>query len=195
MKHVDPYPRWYTPVKWLLPISLALLSGLGVFLALVNILPVPAAFGTLAWMPALYASMTGTKAVAFLSLSTGMVSAFVGVLSSFILRSTVLFYVNELRGTQAAKVQEYAAELEDKIAKLENVLALTAEENEKLRRGFYEDDELDEEGVDPLILSQGDSPSARRVSLEEAPSLRDDDDLAGSQEKPANRSQSPNAMH
>ncbi|HET9843898.1 MAG TPA: hypothetical protein VFP93_04505 [Gammaproteobacteria bacterium] len=115
---VDPYPNWYTPLKWLIPLALSLSAGIGMGLLILNVVSVPVAFGQLAWLPALYASMTGMKALTFLALSCGLVGTFTGVISAFLLRSTVLFFMNEYRGTQGQKAQERINELEDTIAQM-----------------------------------------------------------------------------
>lgn len=111
-KYVDPYPRWYTAVKWLVPLSLAIGSGLVVGLAILGILPIPFAFGKLAWLPAVYASLDTMKAVVLLGIGTTAVSAIVGLATAFLLRATVLFQVNEMRGTQGQSAQQRIEDLE-----------------------------------------------------------------------------------
>ncbi len=111
-KYVDPAPRWYTPLKWLLPISMALGVALITTTAILGILPIPMMFGKLAWLPAVYASQEGLKAAAMITVLPTLLASFVGLSTSMLVRSTILFSVNERRAYQGDKAQLEVANLE-----------------------------------------------------------------------------------
>ncbi len=146
---VDKYPRWYTPVKWLLPISLAMLAATIVATAILGILPIPFAFGKLAWLPAIYASLETGKAAALLIGATASVASIVGFMTSFIARSTILFHVNETIGTQGQKAQE-------QIDELNKVIQFQEEQRNLMREKSAHDNALHEthpRGRRPIIPS------------------------------------------
>lgn len=118
---VDKYPLWYVAVKWLLPISLSLMVGLTLGLAITGVLPIPAMMGKAAWLPAIYSSLDTFKAAGMLFGLSGAASAVVGLTSSFILRATVLFQLNEQMGIQAQLAQEALDRLHEKYYELDEL--------------------------------------------------------------------------
>lgn len=129
----DTFPWWYTLVKWGIPLGLSTLTGVGVGLMLTGSVGMPAFFGMLKWAPAFYASLEGVTAIAVLGLASTVLASTVGVLSSFILRGSILFPLTEAIATNAqfskdslTKEHETLVQtLEEKLAKTGSALQQT----------------------------------------------------------------------
>lgn len=91
----DTFPWWYSSLKWGLPLGLAAFTGIGAGLMITGSVGMPAFFGMLKWAPAFYASLEGFSAIAVLGAVTAGLASTVGVMSSFILRGTLLFPLAE----------------------------------------------------------------------------------------------------
>lgn len=130
---VDPYPAWYRPLKWLLPISVALLAGLTLGLATTGVLPIPAMMGKAVWLPVIYSSLDTLQAVGMLLGLTSALSSVVGLSLFYGLRATVLFDMNEKRGWQGQKAQERVDELNADVAEWAEYGLKLREENKLLK--------------------------------------------------------------
>lgn len=156
--YVEPYPRWYTPVKWLIPIVLGLSAGTLVSFSLMGIIPISASFGKLAWLPAIYKSLEGIKAMAVLGGAFSLVGSFVGVSTAFVLRATVLFHENEKRGTQAQLAQH---EIDKSYEVIEDLMAQNKELQDRL--GSQSDDHY---FINPVLPSRRKASSSEDEELE-----------------------------
>lgn len=99
----DSFPGWYSMLKWGVPLSLAAVSGVGTGMMLTGSIGMPAFFGMLKWAPAFYASLEGFSSIAVLGMASTFIASTVGVLSSFILRGTILFPLTETIATNAQR--------------------------------------------------------------------------------------------
>lgn len=64
---VRPFPRWYTPVKWFIPLALTFVALLLTAFMVTGMMALPAIFSMLDWLPALYQGMESLGAFMLLS--------------------------------------------------------------------------------------------------------------------------------
>lgn len=129
----DTFPWWYTLVKWGIPLGLAASTGVGAGLMLTGTVGMPAFFGMLKWAPAFFSSLEGFSAIAVLGLTSTVLASTVGVVSSFILRGSILFPLTEAIATNSQHSKESMSKehltltqaLEEKLAKTGNALQQT----------------------------------------------------------------------
>lgn len=129
----DTFPSWYTLVKWGIPIGLAAFTGIGAGLMLTGSIGMPAFFGMLKWAPAFYSTLEGASAIAVLGLTSTVLACTIGVLSSFILRGSILFPLTEAiasnaQHTKASMTKEHETlmqTLEEKLHKTGTALQQT----------------------------------------------------------------------
>lgn len=101
--NVFKYPRWYTLLKWGVPLGLSFITATWLGLVIVGSFPA-AAF--LAWAPTLYQGTAGLEAALALSVSMCAVACWVGVLTSIFVRGVILFQVNENLATASVSYIE-----------------------------------------------------------------------------------------
>ncbi len=123
----DSFPGWYSMLKWGVPFGLAAVSGIGTGMLLTGSIGMPAFFGMLRWAPAFYASLEGFSSIAVLGTASTVMASTVGVLSSFVLRGTVLFPLSETIATNAQRSNQNT---QIKLQQLEDTLAKRCEEAE-----------------------------------------------------------------
>jgi hypothetical protein len=99
----DSFPSWYSMLKWGVPLGLAAVSGIGTGMLLTGSIGMPAFFGMLKWAPAFYASLEGFSSIAVLGIASTVMASTVGVMSSFVLRGTILFPLTETIATNAQR--------------------------------------------------------------------------------------------
>ncbi|MBS0287923.1 MAG: hypothetical protein JSR17_11540 [Proteobacteria bacterium] len=124
------FPWWYTWVKWVLPITLALASSAWLGLTLTATIP---AFGMLKWAPVFFSSLEGLASLTVLTVSMGAIASMVGIATSVLARA-VLSPVNE---EIAKNNHDLVAVYKIRFADLENQL------NELKRSSAQERDEAD----------------------------------------------------
>lgn len=156
------FPRWYTPVKWGVPITVGVLSGLLFALMVMNVTALPASLAMLQWLPAMYQSLESLGAFTLLALSFGIVSTMSTMLISVLTRVCLYQYVenlavdnlngiefmNKFRSMMQDKNKDGEAEKDKQQAELEDALvhanqnrqtlmqqnAVLQADNEKLRK-------------------------------------------------------------
>ncbi len=123
-KNNDSFPRWYSWLKWGVPIGLGVATGTWAGLTLLGTIP---AFGMLKWAPVFFSSLEGASAAAVFTLVTGAASSMVGLVSSLLVRAG-LFQVTE---NLATKNLHRADDLENKLGELDTKLKTLREESDK----------------------------------------------------------------
>lgn len=142
----DTFPWWYTPVKWGIPLGLAAFAGVGTGLLLTGSVGMPAFFGMLKWAPAFFSSLEGFSAIAVLGMATSAMASTVGVVSSFLLRATLLFPLTETIATNAQRTHhdlqtsnQLAIEsLQKRLQEANEVVESTDKELKQVTTKYYE---------------------------------------------------------
>ncbi|MGE4349965.1 MAG: hypothetical protein AB7D28_09390 [Candidatus Berkiella sp.] len=140
---VRPFPRWYTPVKWFIPLGLTFVAVLLTAFMVTGMMPLPAIFSMLDWLPALYQGMESLGA--FMLLSSALFT--VGTMSMMAISSLTklfLFQYVENMATDNLNGSQYLSQLKEVIdtekekqiktrqMDLENALLKADEENQAL---------------------------------------------------------------
>ncbi len=87
----NTFPWWYTWLKWMLPITLAIAASAWLGLTLTAAIP---AYGMLKWAPVFFSSLEGFSSFAVLTLAMGAIASMTGLASSVLVRAA-LFNVTE----------------------------------------------------------------------------------------------------
>lgn len=135
------FPWWYFWVKWMLPLSLAILAGAGVGFTLTGAI---ACYEAFQWAPLLFASLEGSAAISFLALAVTATASIIGIVTSFFIRAG-LFHVTESIATQnlecvnrlhdllEQKETDFAEEREE----MQQALATENQQREKITQEYY----------------------------------------------------------
>ncbi|MFO1258926.1 MAG: hypothetical protein U1E78_11030 [Gammaproteobacteria bacterium] len=105
------FPWWYTPVKWGIPLALAIGSATLLGMVLAGSIVVPPSLGTLQWLPVLYKSLEGLASFAVMAISGFATASMVGLTVATFVRAWILFPIAESRANLAhfAVVNEEAS--------------------------------------------------------------------------------------
>ncbi|MCS5708536.1 hypothetical protein CC99x_006395 [Candidatus Berkiella cookevillensis] len=111
---VRPFPRWYTPVKWFIPLGLTFVAVLLTTLMLTGIMPLPAIFSVLDWLPAMYQGMESLGAFILLS-STLFTVGTMSMMAASSLTKLFLFQYVENMATDNLNGSQYLSQLKEVI--------------------------------------------------------------------------------
>ncbi|MBN9286958.1 MAG: hypothetical protein BGO43_11275 [Gammaproteobacteria bacterium 39-13] len=139
------FPWWYSWVKWMLPLTLAISTGAVVGFTITGAI---ASYEMFQWAPLLFASLQGPAAVAFLTLAITSVSSIVGIVSSFFVRAG-LFHLTENIATQNL---EYANRLQDLLSEKD---VSFAEEREEMQKALSTENKQREKVMQDYYLLRG----------------------------------------
>lgn len=169
---IKPFPRWYTPVKWGIPLVLAIVAGVLAGLMVANIMAMPAALSMFQWLPELYASLESLGAFTLLATSFGIASTMTALLTSIVTRVCLYKYVEDLaqdningneymskfrnfftqnndekQALEKQRHKEEKAKLEDAVVTYSERYRTTKAENAQLRAKLGLEGEAELEGV------------------------------------------------
>jgi hypothetical protein len=133
-------PHWCTVLDFWIPLTLASISGLFVWLALVGLVAVPTALGPLAWAPVLFSQLDKLPALIVLMTATSMVACTVGGFCAFFSRAlfTHGYYKDKAaEGKTTAITLEVATQIKDaqvekRLTRLEDMLYAFEEKTDNL---------------------------------------------------------------
>lgn len=140
---VRPFPRWYTPVKWFVPLGIAFVAALLTALMVTGVMPLPAIFSILDWLPAMYQGMESLGGFTLASLAVGTVAT-MSVMAASVLTRVFLFQYVENMATDNLNGGQYLAQFKEVIdsekekqmkarqLELEQALIKADEENQAL---------------------------------------------------------------
>ncbi len=122
------FPWWYTWVKWVLPIALALAVSAWVGLTLTATIP---AYGMLKWAPVLFASLEGFSAFAALSFAMGAMASLVGIIATVLTRALLSNVSENLAQRNIDRATSLTEKYEDVVKQLEELNKAKEQEREE----------------------------------------------------------------
>jgi len=141
---IKNFPRWYGAVKWLLPITIGVVSASLIAGMTTGLLAVPALLSGLGALPVLYANLSAFGAFSLLAVSTMTVAMFTGGLASLLVRASLFQMVESMSDKNYHAVEVYLtvteqgrqakiSELEQALVEISNKCDVLTKENEVLK--------------------------------------------------------------
>lgn len=172
IKLARPFSWWYTPLKWGVPLIIALSVGGIAALLITNVIAMPAILSAFKIVPTIYQGLGSLGKIAFLGFSAGSASVLSGFLSAMLVRVGLFQHVETLANDNLNNQQmlgEFLHAYEEKrkkkkqknsskLSNYQNALLEAEEENRLLRDKIQYLKACLEQNTNELDISLGPSP-------------------------------------